>query len=66
MEDYVYKLPPPKSKSEVGLDANLITPTNLPKDIVTKLDVIIVSELLHFFFIVFYFTIMFKKIILNT
>lgn len=44
VEDYVYKLPPPKSKSEVGLDANLTIPPNLPKDIVTKIDVTINSN----------------------
>lgn len=45
VEDYVYKLPPPKTKSEVGLDANLKSPPDLPKDVTTTMDVIIVSNL---------------------
>jgi len=55
VEDYVYKLPPPKSKSEVGLDASLKTPPNLPKDITTSMDVVIVSDLLQFLFFSFTF-----------
>lgn len=46
VEDYVYKLPPPKSKSEVGLDNDLKTPSNLPKDVMTTMDTTIVSYIL--------------------
>lgn len=38
VEDYVYKLPPPKSKSEVGLDINHRMPQKLPKDEKTSVD----------------------------
>jgi hypothetical protein len=44
VEDYVYKLPPPKSKSEMGIDINNRMPKNLPKDERTTLDVLIVSH----------------------
>lgn len=44
VEDYVYKLPPPKSKSEVGLDINCKMPQDLPKDVKTSMDVTIVSN----------------------
>lgn len=47
VEDYVYKLPLPKSKSEIGLDINDRTPNNLPKDTITNLDIEIVSILLY-------------------
>ncbi|VVC36317.1 Protein LIN37 [Cinara cedri] len=38
VEDYVYKLPPPKSKSDIGNSFNSKIPKNLPKDITTSLD----------------------------
>jgi len=38
IEDYVYKLPPPKSRPENKTDVVHKIPTNLPKDVVTKLD----------------------------
>lgn len=38
VEDYVYKLPPPKSKSDVNDRA----PNNLPKDVKSVLDIKIV------------------------
>lgn len=38
VEDYVYKLPPPKSKQEVGLDINQRIPLNLPKDVSATVD----------------------------
>uniref|UniRef100_A0A2S2QG13 Protein lin-37 n=1 Tax=Sipha flava TaxID=143950 RepID=A0A2S2QG13_9HEMI len=44
VEDYVYKLPPPKSKSEMGIDINNRMPKNLPKDERTTLDVLINSD----------------------
>jgi len=47
-EDYVYKLPLPKSKSEVGLDINHRIPQNLPKDVKTSLDIENVSGILIF------------------
>lgn len=43
VEDYVYKLPPPKSKLEIGFDINHKMPKNLPKDETTTLDILIVS-----------------------
>jgi len=48
-EDYVYKLPPPKSKSEVGHEINHRTPQNLPKDVKTSMDIETVSITLIFF-----------------
>lgn len=43
IEDYVYKLPPPKNKSDIENGTNSKMPTNLPKDVLTKLDVKTVS-----------------------
>lgn len=53
-EDYVYKLPPPKSKSELGLNINQRVPENLPKDVKTSINFETVSR--HSFFL-FTFTI---------
>lgn len=39
IEDYVYKLPPPKSRPEDETDAIYRIPINLPKDVVTKMDI---------------------------
>ncbi|XP_022177074.1 protein lin-37 homolog [Myzus persicae] len=39
IEDYVYKLPPPKSRSEDETDVIRRIPINLPKDVVTKMDI---------------------------
>jgi len=46
IEDYVYKLPPPKSRPENDTDAVQRIPLNLPKDVVTKMDIKNVSILL--------------------
>lgn len=39
IEDYVYKLPPPKSRPEDETDIIYRIPINLPKDVVTKMDI---------------------------
>lgn len=39
IEDYVYKLPPPKSRPENETDVVHRIPINLPKDVVTKMDI---------------------------
>ncbi|KAL4142810.1 hypothetical protein QTP88_005209 [Uroleucon formosanum] len=39
IEDYVYKLPPPKSRPENETDVIYRIPLNLPKDVVTKMDI---------------------------
>jgi len=39
IEDYVYKLPPPKSRPEDETDVSYRIPINLPKDVVTKMDI---------------------------
>lgn len=38
VEDYVYKLPPPKCKEDIGLDINQRIPLNLPKDVSATVD----------------------------
>jgi len=43
-EDYVYKLPSPKSKSELGLDINQRIPQNLPKDVKTSMNIVTTSD----------------------
>lgn len=50
VEDYVYKLPLPKSKSEIGLDINDRIPKNLPKDTTTTLNIEIVCILMYYNF----------------
>lgn len=45
VEDYVYKLPPPKCKSDVRLDTNFKAPSNLPKDVITSLNIKTVSNM---------------------
>ncbi|XP_050533017.1 protein lin-37 homolog [Daktulosphaira vitifoliae] len=39
VEDYVYKLPTPKIKLEIGIDEECFMPLDLPKDTLTTLDV---------------------------
>lgn len=51
VEDYVYKMPPPKSKAEVGLDEDLKIPSDLPKDVETTMDTTIVSDVSEFNFL---------------
>lgn len=46
IEDYVYKLPPPKSRPEHGTDIIHRVPMNLPKDVISTIDTKIVSDIL--------------------
>lgn len=45
IEDYVYKLPPPINKSDIENGINSKMPKNLPKDVLTKLDIKTVSNI---------------------
>jgi len=50
IEDYVYKLPPPKSRPEDETDIIHRVPMNLPKDVISTLDIKTVSNVLQFVF----------------
>jgi len=51
IEDYVYKLPPPKSRPENETDIIHRVPMNLPRDVVSTIDTKIVSDILKFVFL---------------
>jgi len=52
IEDYVYKLPPPKSRPEDETDVIHRIPLNLPKDVITTMDITTVSNVLQFVFVI--------------
>lgn len=49
IEDYVYKLPTPKSIRENGNDIIHRIPINLPKDVITTLDIQTVSLVFFYY-----------------
>jgi len=51
IEDYVYKLPPPKSRPEHETDIIHRVPKNLPRDVISTIDTKIVSDILQFVFL---------------
>jgi len=51
IEDYVYKLPPPKSRPEHEKNVIRRVPINLPRDVISTIDTKIVSDVLQFVFL---------------